>query len=233
VESFLADVGYACRGMRKNPGFTAAAVTMLALGIGINAAVFTVTKAALFAGFPLVDRNDRLVYISHRGCCVSYPDFEDWRAQATSFEGMALVHGVQRILSDESGFPERYDATEVTANTFALVGQRPMLGRDFAASDETPGAAPVAILSHDFWERRWGRNPAILGQTVRINGAPTTVIGIMPEGVTLQSARAEMDTIGRRLESDYPLTNQSLLPQVQTFREFFIVENEDAIYISM
>ena len=113
---------------------------MLALGIGVNAAVFTVTKAALFAGFPLVERNDRLLYItSSRGCCVSYPDFEDWRAQAMSFEGMALVHGVQRILSDQSGFPESYNATEITANTFMLAGQKPILGRDFTPSDETLG----------------------------------------------------------------------------------------------
>ena len=183
VESFVTDLRYALRGLRRNPAFTLAAVTMLALGIGVNAAVFTVTKAALFSGFPLVERNDRILYItSSRGCCVSYPDFEDWRAQATSFEGMALVHGVQRILSDQSGFPESYDATEITANTFKLVGQKPILGRDFTSSDETPGAPPVAILSYGFWERRYGKDPAILGQTVRINGAPTTVIGVMPEG---------------------------------------------------
>jgi hypothetical protein len=106
LDSFLADVRYAFRGMRKNPGFMATAVTMLAVGIGANAAVFTVTKAALFAGFPLVVENDRLAYISHSGCCVSYSDFEDWRAQATSFEGMALVHGVQRTLSDSSRHPQ-------------------------------------------------------------------------------------------------------------------------------
>ncbi len=265
------DFSYALRGLRRNPAFTIAALTMLALGIGVNAAVFTVTKAALFAGFPLVERNDRLLYItSSRGCCVSYPDFEDWRAQATSFEDMALVHGVQRILSDQSGFPESYNATEITANTFTLAGRKPMLGRDFQPSDETPGAPPVAILSYGFWERRYGKDPSILGQTVRINGTPTAVVGIMPDGfsfpqkldlwvpliptpdvrkrgardtwfafgrlsdgVTSQAATAEMETIGKRLEHDYPLTNQGVLPQVRNFREFFIFENEDVIYMSM
>jgi putative ABC transport system permease protein len=247
------------------------AVMTLALGIGVNAMVFTVTKAALFAGFPLVDRNDRILYMtSWEGCCVSYPDFEDWRAQAKSFEGMALVHGASKILGDKSGFAESYESTEVSAGTFQLLGQRPMLGRDFTLSDETPGAPPVAILSYGFWERRYGKDPAIVGQMVRINGVPTAVIGIMTqgfsfpqkqdlwvplmpapdvrrraardtwfvfgrmaEGVTINSARAEMNAIGRRLESAYPLTNQGFLPIVRNFREFFIGPNEIVLYRSM
>ena len=271
MESFFTDVSYALRGLRKHPAFTFAALTMLALGIGVNAAVFTVTKAALFAEFPLVERNDRILYItSSRGCCVSYPDFEDWRGQARSFEGMALVHGVQRILSDENGFSESYNATEMTADAFKLVGQKPILGRDFTQADEIPGAAPVAILSYGFWERRYGKDPAMLGGTIRMNGTPTTVIGIMREGfsfpqkldlwvplvatpevrqrdardnwfvfgrvadgATIDAAKAELETIGKRLERAYPVTNQGVLPQVRNFREFFIFENEDVIYTSM
>ena len=271
MESFLTDVNHALRGLRKNPTFTIAALTMLALGIGVNAAVFTVTKAALFAGFPLVERNDRLLYLtSSRGCCVSYPDFEDWRAQARSFERMALVHGVQKILSDQNGFSESYNATEITADTFTLVGQKPILGRDFTPADEVPGAAPVAILSYSFWERRYGKDPAIIGQAVRINGTPTAVVGVMPDGfsfpqkldlwvplvptpdvrtrdardtwfvfgrvadgVTIEAAKAEMETIGQRLERAYPATNEGFLPHVRNFREFFIFENEDVIYTSM
>jgi hypothetical protein len=108
--SLLADLRLAYRTLLKNPGFTAIAVIMLALGIGINAAVFTVTDAVLFKGFHFVKRNDRLVYISDGGCCISYPDFETYRAEAKSFQGMAIVHGVARILTDQSGFAERYDA---------------------------------------------------------------------------------------------------------------------------
>ena len=177
------DLQYAVRILSRSPGFTAAAVVMLALGIGANAAVFTVTNAVLFKGFPLVERNDRILYIAGRSsCCVSYPDFEDWQAQTKSFEGMGVVHGVGIVLSDQHGFPERYDATEVSAETFTLVGQRPIIGRDFAPSDEIPGAAPVAILSYGFWERRFGKDPTIIGRSVRINTAPTTVIGVMAEG---------------------------------------------------
>lgn len=181
--SLVQDIRFAVRTLRRSSGNTFTAVAILAIGIGVNAAVFTVAKAALFAGFPLVDRNDRILYLSSgRGCCVSYPDFEDWRTQAKSFKGMAVVHGVRKTLDDKSGFAESYDATEISADTFKLVGQKPILGRDFTASDEISGAAPVVILSYGFWERRFGKNPEILGRTIRINGTPTTVIGIMPHG---------------------------------------------------
>ena len=155
--SILADIRLGFRALLKNPGFTAVAVAMLALGIGVNATVFTVTNAVLFKGFPLVERNDRLLYIHPKesNCCVSYPDFLDYRAQAKSFESMAIVHGTASFISDTSGFPERMDVTEASADTFKVVGQRPLLGRDFMPADEAFGAAPVAILNYDFWERRY------------------------------------------------------------------------------
>jgi putative ABC transport system permease protein len=275
LTAWLADTGrdihYAARTLARTPGFTAVAVTMLALGIGVNAAVFAVTDATLFKGFPLVQRNDRLLYMTTgRGCCVSYPDFEDWRAQARSFERMAIVHGVPLTLGDQNGLPELFAATEVSADTFTLVGQKPMLGRDFVPSDETPGAAPVAILRYSFWERRFGKDPAIIGQTIRLKGVPTTVVGVMPpgfsfpqnqelwvplvptpevrrrenrdtwfaigrlaDGVTVEQARAEMDTIGRRLESAYPQTDKGFPPIVYAFDEFFIGSNATTIYQAM
>ncbi len=272
MNSIVQDMRFAVRGLRRSPGFTITAIATLALGIGINAAVFTVTKAALFTGFPMVPNNDRILYISGNGCCVSYPDFEDWRAQAKSYTGMAIVHGVRRVLSDPGGFPESYDSTEVSADTFRVVGQRPIMGRDFTASDEIPGAPPVAMLSYGFWERRFAQDPAIVGRTVRMNGLPTTIIGVMPrgfsfpqkqdlwvplmrtpevekrdnretwfafarmkEGVTIESARAEMETIGRRLGKAYPLTNQgrNLVPRVDDFRSIFIQPDETPIYWTM
>jgi len=266
----LGDLRLSFRALARSPGFTIVAVMMLALGIGVNAAVFTLTNAILFKGFPLVNRNDRIVYISGNGCCVSYPDFQDYRAQAKSFEGMAIVHGVAKILSDQSGFPAKYDATEISADTFKLAGQRPILGRDFTPSDETPGAQPVAILSHGFWQRRFGGDPAIVGQTVRMNGIPAIIIGVMPEGfsfpqttdlwvplvptpsvlkrenrdtwfafgrladgVTIETARAEIQTIAARIAAAYPLTNQDFVPRIQNFHEFFMGPNAVMLYGSM
>lgn len=96
LEGAWADIRYAMRGFRNNPGFTVIAVGTLAIGIGVNVAVFTVADALLFKGFPLVEENDRLACLSsYVGCCVSYPDYQDWRAQASSFEDMALTHGIQ------------------------------------------------------------------------------------------------------------------------------------------
>lgn len=180
----LQDIRHAIRTLRRSPGVTLVAIATLALGIGVNATVFTLANAVLFKGFPLVEDNDRLLYVSSRayGCCVSYPDVEDWRAQARSFSDMAVVHGTRVSLSDDSGFAESYDATRISANTFRLVGQRPAVGRDFVPADETPGAAPVAILSHGLWERRYATATSIVGQTVRVNGVPTTVVGVMPAG---------------------------------------------------
>src|SRR6185437_13765312 len=160
--NLLGDIRLSLRTLAKNPGFTAVAVTMLAVGIGVNATVFTVTNAVLFKGFPLVAGNDRLRYISYKNsnCCVSYPDFLDWKAQSKSFDGMAIVHGVGIALTDSSGFPENLSGNENSAGVFKLVGARPIMGRDFTAADEMSGATPVAILNYGFWERRYGKDPA-------------------------------------------------------------------------
>ena len=183
IESLLRDIHYGVRALRNNPAFATVAIVTLALGIGVNATVFTVAKAALFAGFPMVRNNDRILYLSTgRGCCLSYPDFEDWRAQARSFSGMAVVHGTHGVITGNGGAGETYDATEVSAETFRLIGSRPILGRDFARSDEFPDAPPVVILTHSYWATRFAKDPEIIGRTIRMNGVPTTVIGIMPEG---------------------------------------------------
>ena len=197
------DIRHAVRQLRQNPGFTVIAVAMLAIGIGVNAAVFTVTNGVLFKGFPSVVENDRVVYLdsprTETGCCLSYADFEDWRTQATSFEDMAIANGLDLTLNDTTGLPETMYAVQVSANAFKLIRQRPILGRDFTPSDEAPGAPPVAILSYDLWERRYGKDPAVVGRTIRMGGipagpvsfrqassvlTPTTVIGVMAPGVS-------------------------------------------------
>ena len=207
------------------------------------------------------------------GCCVSYPDFLDWRVQATSFTGMEMVHGLDRAVRDENDFLQRRTVTEVTAGTFRLAGQEPILGRDFLPSDEAPGAAPVAILRYEFWERQYGKRADVIGRTIRIDNIATTIVGVMPrgfafpqnevmwipmaptpalmdrgdrntgwfafgrlvDGATIESARAEMGAIGRRLGDAYPQTNQgrNLIPQLYNFREFFIGGNATLIYQAM
>ena len=177
------DVRIALRRLGKSPRFALSAIAMLALGIGINAVVFTVTNGTLFKAFPLVKDNRRIAYLTTGiNCCVSYPDFADWRAAAKSFEDMAIVHGFRVTLRDGAGFPETYTATEVSSGTFKLAGVAPVVGRDFDAADDAPSAARTAILRYGLWQRRYGGDPAVIGRVVEINGIPTTIIGVMPDG---------------------------------------------------
>jgi predicted permease len=182
IESVAQDVRYGLRGMWRTPASTAVALVMLAVGIGVNATVFTVTNAVLFKGFAGVDRNDRLLYISNGGCCVAYADFQDYRAQAKSFQGMAIVHGVSFVYSDTNGVAENVDANENSADVFRVVRQRPLLGRDFEPTDEMDGAPLVGILNYTFWEQHYAKDPAVIGRIVKKNGTPMIVIGVMPPG---------------------------------------------------
>lgn len=138
----MTDFRLSVRSLLRHPGFTAMAVAMLAVGIGINAAVFTVTNAVLFKGFPLVPHNDRLVYLASRGPntgpFVSYPDFLDWRDQARSFSGMALVNGARVRVTGLDGVPQTLNATQVSADTFKILGVAPLVGRDLTAADHAP-----------------------------------------------------------------------------------------------
>ena len=111
----------------------------------------------------------------------SYPDVRDWNQMARTFEGIAGADERTMNLSDEAHPAERFRGAFVSANAFGLIGQRPLLGRDFRAEDDREGAAPVVMLGHAVWQRRYQGDPAIVGRTIRVNGVPSTVIGVMPE----------------------------------------------------
>ena len=156
------------------------ALLMLALPIGVNLAVFTVANTALFKGFPLVQENERILYLTTTKNAVSYPDYQDWQSRAQSFERIALSRGVFTTLGIDGAAPATHFTTQLTANAFALLGVKPILGRDFLASDQEPGAAPVVILRNDLWRNRFAGRPNIIGSTIMLNGVPTVVIGVMP-----------------------------------------------------
>jgi predicted permease len=186
--SFWQDVKYGMRMLRREPGFTAVMVSALALGIGVNTTVFTLVNAVLFRGLPF-DQPDRIIYLSTNHHAknrtdqwLSYPELRDWRA-ARSFTGIAASAPRDMVIADDLGAPERYSGSEVTANFFPLIGQKPLLGRDILPEEEKPGAAPVCIIGYSIWENRYGSRPDILGKTVRVNETPTTIVGIMPKGM--------------------------------------------------
>jgi putative ABC transport system permease protein len=185
MESLLRDLRHGVRALRRAPGFTLVVVLTLGVAIGVNTAVFTVTNAVLFKGFRGISGNERILYIgtqrNGRGCCASFPDFVDWRAQSRSFSDLAAVADLQIVVADDNRSAEHFDATQISPNGFRLLGRQPILGRDFEPGDAAIGAAPVAILHYNFWRVRYRQDPAVLGKTIRINGTPTTIVGVMPE----------------------------------------------------
>ncbi len=179
------DLRFALRGLLRDRAFVATAVAMLALAIGLNTAMFVVMNAMLFRGFPLVQRNNRVVYLQEHpstgGCCMSYPDFEDWRTQAQSFSGMAFIGGSPIRFRDRENRPSDLAVFKVSSNLFSLLGVRPALGRDFSPADEIPGAPQVVILNDRFWTSRFGKRADVVGMRVQVDDMPATIIGVMPE----------------------------------------------------
>jgi putative ABC transport system permease protein len=184
--SLLEDIRFGLRTLLKNPGFTAVAVTALALGIGVNATVFSLSNAVLFKNLPFAN-SDQILYLvttnstkPHWWWTFSYPDYLVIRGQMKSFDAIGASKDVSANISDGTTSPEGYHGARITANTFSVIGQKPLAGRDFLPSDEQPGAAPVAILSYKVWENRYGKDLSVIGRTVRIDEEPTTIIGVMP-----------------------------------------------------
>src|SRR4030095_6605596 len=118
----------------------------------------------------------------NRNIGVSYLDFKDWKGATQTCRSLAAYTGGTMNVSDEGRVPERFSGTFVSANAFSVIGQAPVLGRDFAPADDRPGAAAVVLLGNSVWTNRYGRDPAILGRTIRVNDVPSVVIGVMPEG---------------------------------------------------
>jgi putative ABC transport system permease protein len=182
--TLLQDIRYAVRLLVKDRWFTLTAATALALGIGMNATVFTFVNAVLIRGLPFSDP-DRILWVGMmdargRQQGVSRLDFQDWRERARSYSGMALVFGSVANVSDEGRPAEQFSGAYISANLFAMIGQKPIAGRDFEPDDDRTGAEAVVLLGNGIWKNRYGSDASILGRSIKINSAPATVIGIMP-----------------------------------------------------
>ncbi len=184
-DEMIQDLRFGVRMLGKDPGLAFIAVLTLALGIGANTAIFSVVNAVLLRSLPYPDP-DRLVAASpYRRVTDPYhllsPDFLDWRAQSQAFEQIAAYTSGTADLTG-SGEPERLTAGLVTADLFPTLGVAPALGRGFTAAEDQPNGAPVVILSHGLWQRRFGGDPQLIGQALTLDGQSRTVIGIMPPG---------------------------------------------------
>ena len=183
---FLQDLRYAWRSLTKSRGFTALAVTCLALGVGINTTIFSVVDGVMLQPYPypqadhivVIDGRNERVRVNRGG--VSYGDFKDFRDQNRTAASMAAFSRRSLTVSDGTPEPTRYDSATISWNLFELLGQPAVLGRNFVPEDDRPGAEPVVLLSHEVWETRYARDPGVVGRPVNINGRPHTIIGVMP-----------------------------------------------------
>jgi putative ABC transport system permease protein len=185
IETFLQDLLYGLRMLRRNPGFTFIAVLTLALGIGANTAIFSVVNAVLLRSLPYRDP-DRLVRVSYYRERLATDtalgaEFLEWRDQAKAFEQIAAYRFETAVLSGD-GEPERLTSARISADLFATLGVAPAFGRAFTSAEEIAGGTPVVILSNGLWRRRFGGDPQVIGRAITLNGQSRTVIGIMPDG---------------------------------------------------
>jgi putative ABC transport system permease protein len=183
--TLIQDVRYAVRVMLKQPMFSAIAVIALALGIGANTAIFTVVNAVLLRPLPY-DDPDSLVWLwdtqpQLATAPASLPDFIDWRDQNHSFEYMAAYQGGNMFIDDGNGARD-VSVGIVTPDFFPLFRVKPILGRTFSEEETQPGRFRVAVLSQALWQRQFGADPNVLGQSVQLSGAAYTIIGVLPAG---------------------------------------------------
>ena len=182
----MSDLRSAFRQLTKSPGFTLLAVLTLALGIGMNTAIFSVVHALLLDPFPYRDHarlvqlrqqkpTDSGVQTQHTG-----REFGSYQEQARSFEALAAIENVSRNLTVGNQQPERAAGAKVTADFFTLLGVPPRLGRTLLATDQGEGAARVVVLGYDIWQSRFGGDPQVVGRTVELDAEPYTVVGVMP-----------------------------------------------------
>jgi putative ABC transport system permease protein len=185
ARDFVQDVRYGLRGLRKTPRFTVAAVLTVVLGVGANATIFSVLNPLLFKPLPYPEP-ERIVNVFRTS-----PQSDRWpfsaashyeqRARNTVFEHLTAMTWQDASLAEPDQPAERLFAIRATGNYFSVFNAPPLLGRTFTDNDDREGAEPVIVLSHGFWQRRFAGDPGIVGRSLRLDGQPTTVIGVMPE----------------------------------------------------
>jgi predicted permease len=199
MNELLQDVRYALRGFSRNAGVTGAAVLSLAIGIGANTSIFSVASALLLNPLPYQDA-ERLVILWNRSPGLDIA--EDWFSTAQyfdvkhghgGFEQLAIAIGANYNLTGD-GEPERVGVIRVSSNLLPMLGARPALGQLFTPEDDVPGRTGKALLGHGTWARRYGRDPAVVGRSLTLNGQPYEVVGVLPESFSLP--REVLPTLG-------------------------------------
>ena len=198
MEAFWQDARYAVRNLRKNPGFSLTVAAILALGIGANSAIFSVVDAALFRPLPYSEP-DRLVTVYESNAAndpgsrsaVAPGNFLDWREQNRVFEqiGAVSLPGFTLTGTDR---PERVLGAAVSAGMLRMLGLRPAMGREIGISDDRAGADKVVMLGYSLWQRRFGGDWRIVGETILLGGVPHLVVGVLPAGLRFPREQVEL-----------------------------------------
>ena len=201
MNTFGQDIRYGFRMLWKSPGFTLVTVLALALGIGANTAIFSVVNTVLLRPLPYPN-GERIVFMGEWSqqvpeMSVSYPNFADWRDQQQTMESIAAFRSANYVLTGV-GEPERLDGRQVSASFFNVLGVAPALGRNFSPDEDKPGASPVALISHGFWQRRLGGDPSVINKPLQLNNESYTVIGVLPQTFEWQSPVDVFTPVGLR-----------------------------------
>ena len=202
MEAFVRDVRFALRGLRRRPLFAVLAILTIALGIGANSTIFSVLYATILRPlpFPVPDRLARVSLVvpttpqgpGRDDIVWSFPKYQTWAGMQQSFASHALYSDIMPVLATPDG-SSRLEGEHVTGQYFRVLGVRPAIGRDFVAEgDRGPAARAVALLSYSLWDRQFSADPAVIDRVIQINGAPATVIGILPPGFRGLSGRADL-----------------------------------------
>jgi len=265
MESLLKDLVLGLRGLRKSPSFTAVAVATLALGIGANTAIFSLADLIIRKPVALPEM-DRLAVVDEHSAGsedegISPANYLDVRLASKSFEQLAAYEYWSASIGDQGQVQELH-GVRVTANFFAAVGVRPLLGRTLLPEEEVSGKNGEVIISSALWKERFGSDPTVVGKTIELNGQPHTLIGVMPAratfplgapafwiplvmdpgrradrhelalhtvgrlrgGISLEQARAEIDTLWKQLAAQYPEANRNRTPSVVSLHDHIVLD---------
>jgi putative ABC transport system permease protein len=276
MSNLLQDLSYALRTIRKTPGFAAAAILALVLGIGANTAIFSVVNAALLRPLPFGD-SDKLVRLWQTPPQRQFPgiklfplspaNYLDWQNQNHVFEKMTLGKRVHYNLTG-SGRPEWLDGAAVSGDFFNVLQSQPQLGRTFVPDEDQQGHNYAVILSHTLWQQHFGSDRNVIGQTIHLDGQSYTVVGVMPEefrypttadlwvplgmtdeeranrgehhffaiarlkpGISEKQAQAELATISRQLEQQYPRENHGWGATTVSLRDDLVGDVRPALLV--
>ncbi|MCL5278580.1 MAG: ABC transporter permease [Planctomycetes bacterium] len=221
------DIRYGLRMLGRNPGFTAVAVVTLALGIGANTAIFTLIDALLLKPLPGVQDPQQLVLVTDNGwASLPYPLYEHLHNSSQSLLGLFASSGVSKrkmkVTGSEEVKAESVWNQPVSGNFFSVLGAPAVLGRMLTANDDRPGAPqPVAVISYDFWRRRFGQDPAVIGKIITLEDVPLTIVGVAPRGFL-------GFVVGSRPDLWWPI---QMVPQVQGWEDALASEGSQWLQI--